>query len=57
MAMSCGVVRRHRLDLAWPWLWPRLAAVAQIGPIAWEPPNAMGAALKKKKKKKKGTKN
>ena len=28
------------------WLWRRLAAVAPIGPLAWEPPYAEGAALK-----------
>ena len=37
------------------WLWRGLAAVAPIGSLAWEPPNAMGAALKKERKKKKGT--
>ena len=45
-------------DLALLWLWCRLAAVALIGPLAWEPPHAMGVALndkktKSKKKKKK----
>ena len=41
------------------WLWRRLAATAQIRPLAWESPYAAGAALerqkrqKKKKKKKK----
>ena len=33
------------------WLW--LAAAAQIGLLAWEPPYASGEALKSKKKKKK----
>jgi len=33
-----------------------LAAVAPIGPLAWEPPHASGAALKSKKKKKTKTK-
>ena len=33
-------------------LWRRPAAVALIRPLAWEPPYAMGVALKKKKKKK-----
>ena len=33
------------------WLWCRPAAAAVILPLAWEPPCAMGAALKKKKKK------
>ena len=36
-------------------MWCRLAAVAPIQPLAWEPPHAAGAALKKKKKKKKFT--
>ena len=32
------------------WLWHRLAAVASIRPLAWEPPPyAVGAALKSKK--------
>ena len=31
------------------WLWCRPAAVAPIGPLAWEPPYASGAALKRKK--------
>ena len=34
-------------------LWGRQAAVAQIGPLAWELACAMGEALKGKKKKKK----
>ena len=34
------------------WLWHRLAATAPIGPLAWEPPYVVGAALKKKKDKK-----
>ena len=48
--MSCGVVCRCGLDLAVRWL--QLAAVAPIRPLAWEPPYAEGAALKRKKKKK-----
>ena len=32
------------------WLWP--AAVAPIGPLAWEPPYAESKALKRQKKKK-----
>ena len=47
--MSCGVGRRHGLDLAW--LWCRPAATAPIRPLAREPPFATGAALKKKKTK------
>ena len=30
------------------WLWPRLAAVAPIELLAWDPPYAAGAALKSK---------
>ena len=33
------------------WLWRRLATAALIQPLAWEPPYAMGAALKRQKKK------
>ena len=44
-------------DLTLLWLWCRPAAVALIGPLAWEPPYAMGAALKSKKKKKENTKD
>ena len=33
------------------WLWHRLAAAAPIQPLAWEPPHAVGEALKKLKKK------
>ena len=32
-------------------LWCRLAAEAPIGPLAWEPPYAVGTALKSKRKK------
>ena len=34
-------------DLALLWLWSRLAAIAPIRPLAWEPPHAVGAALEK----------
>ena len=34
------------------WLWLRLAAVALIPPLPWEPPYASSAALKSKKEKK-----
>ena len=34
------------------WLWCRLATVALIRPLAWEPIYAVGAALKSQKKKK-----
>ena len=36
------------------WLWCRLAPAALIGPLAWEPPYAMGAALKRQKNKLQG---
>ena len=42
-----------RLDLILLWLWHRPGTIALTGPLAWEPPYVMGAALKKKKKKKK----
>ena len=32
------------------WLWCRLTAVAPIRPLAWEPPCAASAALKRPKK-------
>ena len=48
--MGCGVGRRHISDPSWLWLWYRLMAIALIRPLAWEPPYAVGAALKKKKK-------
>ena len=46
--MSCGAGCRCGLDPVL--LWHRLAAVAPIQPLAWEPPCAMGAALKRQKK-------
>ena len=46
--MSCGVGGRHGLDLAFLCLWCRPAAVAQIPPLAWEPPYALDVALKSK---------
>ena len=50
--MSCGVGCRRNSDLVLLQLWRRLAAVALICPLAWEPPYAMSIALKSKKKKK-----
>ena len=41
-----GVGRRYGLDPVLLWLWYRLAAVAPIGPLAWELPYATSAALK-----------
>ena len=53
MAMSCGVGHRCGSDPALLWLWHRLVAAALIGPLAWEPPYAAGAALEKAKRQKK----
>ena len=47
--MSCGVSQGGGSDPELLWLWCRPAAVAPMGPLAWEPPYAMGAALKRKK--------
>ena len=44
--MSCGVGRRHGFDPALLWLWLRQASTALIELLAWEPPYAMGVALK-----------
>ena len=49
--MSYGVGHRCISDPAW--LWHRPVATALTGPLAWEPPYAVGAAGKRKKKKKK----
>ena len=53
--MSCGVGHRLSSDPAWLWLWLwcRPAATALIRPLAWEPPQAAGAALKRPKEKEK----
>ena len=51
--MSCGVGHRRGSDPMLLWLWCRPAAVALIGPLAWEPPYATGAALKTQKDQKK----
>ena len=48
--MSCGIDRKHGLDSALLWLWCRPAATVLIQPLTWEPPYAMGAALKRQKK-------
>ena len=49
--MSRGVGRRVGWDLVLLWLWCRPAVVAPIGPLVWEPPYAVGVALKSKRKK------
>ena len=38
------------------WLWCRPAAMAPIWPLAWEPPYALGAALKRWKDRQEGRK-
>ena len=55
--MSCGVGHRRGSDPALLWLWCRPATTAPMRPLAWEPPHAEGAALKKKKTKKNHKKN
>ena len=60
--MSYGVGRRCSWDLVLLWLWCRLAAVARIPPLAWEPPCAALTLTpypnpEKQKKKKKKKKN
>ena len=50
--MSCGVGHRCGSNLALLWLWHRPVATALIGPLAWEPPYATGAALERQKDKK-----
>ena len=51
--MSSGVGCRRSSDPALLWLWRRLVAIAPIGPLAWEPPCAMGMAPEKAKRQKK----
>ena len=53
--MSCGVGRRHGLDLTLLWLWHRPVATAPIRPLAWEPPYAVGVAPKKQQKRENST--
>ena len=37
-------------DLALLWLWHRLAAIALIRPLGWQPPYASGVAVKRQNK-------
>ena len=53
LPVGCGVGRGRGWDLVLLWLWRGPAAVALIRSLAWEPPYAVGAALKRPKKKKK----
>ena len=53
LAVSCVVSHRCSLDPAFQWLWCRPVATALIQSLAWEPPNTVGAAIKRQKKKKK----
>ena len=53
--MSCGISRRHRWHKALLCLCHKPAAVALIGPLAWELPHAAGVALRSKKRKTKKT--
>ena len=50
-ALSFGVDRRRGSDPVLLWLWRRLAATTPIHHLAWEPPYAEGAALKRQKPK------
>ena len=50
------VGHRHGLDPALLWLWRRLANAVPIRHLAWEPPYATGAALKRQKRQKKNLK-
>ena len=53
VAVSCGVGRRHGSDPALLSMWHRPAAIAPIGPLAWEPPYTEGEKERKTKEKKK----
>ena len=51
MTMSCSSVGHRRdLDLVLLWPWHRPEATDPIGPLAWEPPYAGGAALEMAKR-------
>ena len=47
--MSFGVGHRQGSDPELLWLWCRPVAPVLIQPLAWDPPYAAGAALKRKK--------
>ena len=50
--MSCGVGCRLGSDPMLLWLWRKPVVTDLIGPLAWEPPYAMGVTLKNKQTKK-----
>ena len=50
IVVSYGVGCRRGLELVLLWLWFRPATAAPIGPLAWEPPYAVGVALEKAKR-------
>ena len=50
LALLCGL-RIQRCHELWCRLQTQLAATAQIGPLAWEAPYAMGVALERQKDK------
>ena len=56
--MNCGVGCRRGLDPELLWLWRRLAAIAPIGPLAWEPSYVERTAqeMAKRQKQKQKTK-
>ena len=47
VTVRCGVGRRCDLDPVLLWPWCRPAAIAPIGPLAWEPLYVKGATYKK----------
>ena len=51
VAVSCGVGHRRGSDPKLLWLRHTPVAATPIRPLAWEPPYAAGAALKRQKKK------
>ena len=48
--MNCGVGHRRGSDPELLWLWQRPVATAPSGPLAWEPPYAVGSGPSKCKK-------
>ena len=51
IAVSCGVGHRRGLGTTLLWLWRRRATTVPIQPLAWKPPYAAGAALKRQKER------